>query len=255
MNHSPTETPLTDMPYLEIDGFCPICQRSAHFCAHEEWLRDFFLCDGCGSIPRERAFFSVIEMLHPNWRDLQIHETSPAIRTASLKLRTECQGYSYSYNNEQMTPGSIHLEDGYRCEDIERMTFADETFDLFLSQDVFEHIFHPDRAIKEIEQVLKPGGAYIMTVPIVMKSIELQRRASIDSAGTVKYIREAQYHGNPLNEKGSLVTIDWGYDILDYLSYHSSLRCNLFYLDDLSRGIRAEFIDVVVCRKEAVPSL
>jgi SAM-dependent methyltransferase len=243
------------MPYLEINGFCPICERSAHFRAQEEWLRDSFLCDGCGSIPRERAFFSVIEMLHPNWRDFQIHETSPAIRAGSLKLKTECQGYSYSYNNEQMTLGSSHPEEGYRCEDIEQMTFGDEMFDLFLSQDVFEHIFHPDRAIKEIERVLKPKGAYIMTVPIVMKSTESQRRASIDSTGKVSHIREAQYHGNPLNERGSLVTIDWGYDILDYLSYHSSMHCYIFYIDDLSRGIRAEFIEVVVCRKGVVPYL
>jgi SAM-dependent methyltransferase len=243
------------MPYLEIDGVCPICQRAVRFRAENEWLRDSFLCDGCGSIPRERAFFSVIEMLRPNWRDLQIHETSPAMRAASLKLRTECQVYTYSYNNDQMTSGSIHPEEGYRCEDIERMTFCDETFDLFLSQDVFEHIFHPDRAIKEIERVLKLGGAYIMTVPLVMKSTESRRRASIDSAGNVIHTREPQYHGNPLDERGSLVTIDWGYDVLDYLSCYSSLRCNLFYIDDLSRGIRAEFIEVIVCRKGYVPFL
>src|SRR5205823_14978448 len=133
-----------------------------------------------GSIPRERAFFSVIEMLYPIWRDLQIHETSPAMRAASLKLKSECPGYSYSYYNEQMVPGSVHPEECYRCENIEVMTFGDESFDLFLSQDVFEHIFHPDRAIKEIERVLKPGGAYIMTVPIVMKSATSRRRARID---------------------------------------------------------------------------
>ena len=243
------------MPYLETDGVCPICQRGVRFRAENEWLRDSFLCDGCGSIPRERAFFSVIEMLYPNWRDLHIHETSPAMRAASLKLKTECQSYSYSYNNAQMTPGSIHQEEGYRCEDIEKLTFDDKTFDLFLSQDVFEHIFHPDRAIKEIERVLKPRGAYIMTVPIVMKATESQRRARIDTGGKVNYIREAQYHGNPLDEKGSLVTIDWGYDMLDYLSYHSSLRCNMIYIDDLSRGIRAQFIEVIVCRKGAAPIL
>jgi SAM-dependent methyltransferase len=243
------------MPYLEADGFCPICQRNAHFRAHERWLRDHFLCDGCGSIPRERAFFFVIEMLYPTWRDLRIHETSPVMRAASLKLKTECQDYSYSYYNEQMVPGSVHPKEEYRCENIEQMTFDDEAFDLFLSQDVFEHIFHPDRAAKEIERVLKPGGAYIMTVPIVMKSTKSRRRASIDSTGIVIHIQDAQYHGNPLNDKGSLVTIDWGYDILDYLSYHSSMQCIMVYIDDLSSGIRAEFIEVVVCRKGAVPSL
>ena len=243
------------MPYLEIDGVCPICQRGVRFRAESEWLRDSFLCDGCGSIPRERAFFSVIEMLYPNWRDLHIHETSPAMRAASLKLSTECKHYSYSYYNEEMIRGAIHSAQGYRCEDIEQMTFGDETFDLFLSQDVFEHIFNPDRAIKEIARILKIGGAYIMTVPIVMKATESRRRASIDSTGNIIYTLEAQYHGNPLDKRGSLVTIDWGYNILDYLSYYSSLRCNMVYIDDLSRGIRAEYIEVIVCRKGSSPIL
>ena len=79
-----------------------------------------------------------------------------------------------------------------------------KSFDLFLSQDVFEHIFHPDRAIKEIERVLKPAGAYIMTVPIIMKSRELQRRAAIDECGNVVYLREAQYHGNPIDARRAL---------------------------------------------------
>jgi hypothetical protein len=243
------------MSYLEIDGFCPICQRDAHFRADQQWLRDFFFCDGCGSIPRERAFFSVIEMLYPNWRELQIHETSPALRAASLKLKTECQGYTYSYYTDRVAPGSVHPEKGYRCENIERMTFDDESFDLFLSQDVFEHIFHPDRAIKEIERVLKRGGAYIMTVPIVMKSATSQRRARIDANGDTIHLRDAQYHGNPIDNSGALVTIDWGCDILSYLSCHSTLQSSMIYIDDMSRGIRAEFIEVIACRKGAVPVL
>jgi len=247
--------PLTGTTYLEAEGFCPICQRDAHFRAEQQGLRDFFFCDRCGSIPRERAFFSVIEMLHPNWRELQIHETSPMMRAASLKLKTECPGYTYSYYNDRVVPGSTHPEKGYRCENIERMTFGTESFDLFLSQDVFEHIFHPDRAIGEIARVLKPRGAYIMTVPIVMKSASSHRRARIGANGNIVHLKDAQFHGNPIDDGGSLVTIDWGYDILSYLSFHSSLQSSMIYIDDLSRGIRAEFIDVVVCTKGASPAL
>jgi SAM-dependent methyltransferase len=246
---------LTEKPYLEIDGFCPICESTVQFRAYNAWLRDSFLCSGCGSIPRERAIFSVIEMLHPNWRELQIHETSPTIRAASLKLKTECPCFTYSYYNELMVLGSVQPQEGYRCENIEQMTFADESFDVFLAQDVFEHIFRPDRAIKEIGRVLKPRGSCIMTVPIVRKGNCSQRRASIGSNGNVIYNKQPEYHGNPINDSGALVTIDWGYDILDYFNYHSSLQCGMIYIDDLSRGIRAEFIEVLLCRKGAVPSL
>jgi hypothetical protein len=246
---------VTDKPYLEVYGSCPICQCDVYFRADKSWLRDYFICEACGSIPRERAIFSTIEMFYPHWRNLQIHETSPAIRATSLKLKMECPGYSYSHYNERMALGSMHAQEGYRCENIERMTFENETFDLFLSQDVFEHIFHPDRAIKEIERILKARGAYIMTVPMVMKSNPSERRARINANGNVTHLKEPQYHGDPINERGVLVTIDWGYDLLDYLNYHSSLQSTMVYIDDLSRGIRAEFIEVIVCRKGAVPPL
>jgi SAM-dependent methyltransferase len=243
------------VPHLEIDGFCPICQCNVQFRAHNAWLRDSLLCSGCGSIPRERAIFAVIEMLYPQWRDLQIHETSPTIRGASLKLKTECPGYTYSYYNEQLALGSFHPQEGYRCENIDRMTFGDETFDLFISQDVFEHIFNPEAAIKEIVRILRLGGSTIMTVPLVRKSLPSERRAVLRSDGSIVNLKPPEYHGNPINDKGALVTIDWGYDIAAYLSDHSRHPSWIVYLDDLSRGIRAEYIEVVIVRKGAPPSI
>jgi hypothetical protein len=242
-------------PLLEVDGFCPICNAPAHFRSDSPWFRDFFLCEGCGSIPRQRAFMAVIEMFYPNWRMLTVHESSPVPRGASSRLMRECVGYTASFYDPAVPLGATHPQHGYWCENLEKLTFPEASCDLMLAQDVFEHIFHPDRAIKEIERVLKPGGAYIMTVPILMKFESSKRRASVDSAGNITHIKDAQYHGNPIDEGGALVTLDWGYDILDYLNCHSSLQCVMVYIDDLSRGIRAEFIEVIVCRKGAVPRL
>ncbi|MGQ0519368.1 class I SAM-dependent methyltransferase, partial [Bacillus sp. D-CC] len=50
-----------------------------------------------------------------------------------------------------------------RCENLEDMTFQNESFDLFITQDVFEHVMEPKKAFKEIERVLKPGGALLYT--------------------------------------------------------------------------------------------
>ena len=240
---------------LQVNGFCPICNAPAFFYSHSPWIRDFFRCEGCGSIPRERALMAAIEMFYPRWRTMAIHESSPIKRGVSPRLKRECSAYTASFYDPAVPLGGIHPQHGYRSENLEQLTFADASFDLVLTQEVFEHIFHPDRAIKEIDRVLKPGGAYIMTVPLVMKSNASRRRASIDANGNVTYLEDAQYHGDPINERGALVTIDWGYDILGYLSHHSSLQSAMIYIDDLSRGIRAEFIEVVVCKKEMIPSL
>ena len=53
------------------------------------------------------------------------------------------------------------------------MTFENESFDLFITQDVFEHVMTPNKAFKEIERVLKPGGAHVFTVLGIIHSQKL----------------------------------------------------------------------------------
>jgi SAM-dependent methyltransferase len=144
--------------------------------------------------------------------------------------------------------GSIH-PNGYRSEDIESQTFEDECFDLVITQDVFEHLFRPDRAMKEISPTLRVGGAHIGTVPIVQKNAASRRRASLGEKGEVIHHLEPQYHSSAIGDSGALVTIDWGYDIARYLTEQSGLLTTLYLIDDLSRGVRAEFIEVMVNQK------
>ena len=60
---------------------------------------------------------------------------------------------------------------------------------------------------------------------------------------------EATYHGNPIGDGKSLVTFDWGYDIGEYIFQASGLFTQLIYINDIDKGIRAEFIEVLVTRK------
>lgn len=49
----------------------------------------------------------------------------------------------------------------FKSYDGEKLPFADETFDLIYSRQVFEHIRHPDRVAAEVFRVLRPGGLFI----------------------------------------------------------------------------------------------
>lgn len=232
---------------LESTGHCPTCDRDVTFTARQSWLRDHYLCSNCGSIPRERALMAVIEMYYPNWRELAIHESSPGNRGASVRLAGECAGYFPSQFFPDRPPGAV--VGGVRCENLEAMTFPDASVDLHISQDVMEHVFHPAKVFKEIARTLKPGGAHIFTVPIMNKNRPTQVRAELSYGGGIRHLQEPVYHGNPISDQGSLVTVDWGYDICRHIFEASGLYTQIVYIDDLSRGIRAEYIEVLATFK------
>ena len=189
-----------------------------------------------------------IERFYPDWKTLSIHESSPGGRGASLKLKQHSQQYVGSHFFPDFPLGKIHSS-GWRNENLEAQTFEDESFDLVITQDVMEHIFNPDRAFSEISRTLKPGGAHVFTAPLVRKHQSSQIRARLSDNGEIDYPFPAEYHGNPIDNKGSLVTMHWGYDICEYIQKACGMYTTIVFIDDLYHGIRAEYIEVLVSRK------
>ena len=235
-------------PLVKVAGHCPICEAEARFVAYDPWLRDHLLCETCGSLPRERALMATLARCYPNWRALRIHESSPAARGASLKLRTECAGYVASHYEPSTPFGEIHPAHGLRSEDLENQTFADESFDLVVTQDVFEHLFAPEKAAAEIARTLTPGGAHIFTVPLPLDGPSARRARRLPN-GEIEHLDVPVFHGNPIDESGALVTIDYGLDMVPWLDRHSGLTTTMVLIDDMTRGIRAELNEVLVSRK------
>jgi SAM-dependent methyltransferase len=227
-------------------GFCDICDQKVEFISNQPWFRDYLICPICKSVPRERALMQVLLRYCPDYRMQRIHESSPGGRGVSERLGRECQHYSYSHYFPDTPPGAINAAYKARCESLEGLTFPDESFDLIITQDVMEHVLDPQAAFREIARVLKPGGAHIFTVPLVRKNEASRPRAQRNPDGTINYPLPAEYHGNPVDNKGSLVTMDWGYDIVSTIQKASGMPSQIIYTDDLDRGIRAEYIDVVV---------
>ncbi len=153
--------------YLDIVAHCPICDTDHRMVARNAWLRDQLVCPGCGSIPRHRALMRVLDMCLPSWRDAVMHESAPVWHAVSKKFYQECRSYTWSYYDPNAPLGHPHPQHGWRNENLEDLRFPPSSFDLFVTQDVFEHVFRPDRAIAEIARVLRPGGMHICTVPIV----------------------------------------------------------------------------------------
>lgn len=238
-----------DAPVLKSSGYCICCNQNVDFVATNAWLRDHFKCVSCESIPRERALMHVIDTYFPKWRDADVHESSPGGRGASTRLAKECIGYQTSQYFPGHATGSM-VQD-VRCENLENLTYPDACFDLHITQDVLEHVFQPSRVFKEIARTLKPGGMHIFTVPLVNKQKASSLRARLED-GNIIHLREEMYHGNPVGDGRSLVTIDWGYDICRKIFDSCGLFTQIIHIDDLDKGIRAEYIEVLVSFKPEV---
>jgi SAM-dependent methyltransferase len=237
------------MAFLDIAGFCPVCEAESRFVAEGVWLRDELKCVTCQSLPRHRALMVAVQMHYPNWREAQIHEGSPVWLGPSKKLLRDAPGYSWSFFDPEHPTGTKHPTLDWRNENIQALTFPAGSFDLFITQDVLEHVYEPHRAVAEIARVLRPGGLHICTVPIVNKSAPSSRRARRTAQG-IEHFVEPSYHGDPIHADGTLVTFDWGYDIVQYLDRFSGMHTTMLYIDDISRGIRAEAIEVLIMRKD-----
>ena len=241
-------------------GHCEICESEVVFHSIDAWFRDHLHCSLCGSIPRQRALMRTLGQVAPDYPKLEVYEASPALNAVSARLREECRSYTVSNFCPDVSLGDLHPQSGVRCEDLERLTFADGSFDLVVTQEVMEHVFDPKAAFQSIERVLKPGGMHVFTAPLVNKFSATEVRASLLPSGEIVHHFEPDYHGNPIDPdgnpidaQGSLMTMNWGYDIAASILEWTGMRTLIVLIDDLDAGIRADINEVVVSQKVEVP--
>jgi hypothetical protein len=223
-------------------GYCHCCRQETVFQINGVWLRDQYVCLCCFSIPRMRHLQHVLDKYFQGWEHKNIHESSPS----NDLISRHCSAYSSSQYFHGVDGGSS--VDGVRCENLESLTFPDCTFDIFITQDVFEHIFNPDRAAREIMRVLKPGGAHVFTAPKQKGLTASYPRACLVNS-QINYFKEAVYHGNPIGDGTSLVTWDYGDDFESLINGWSDASTITYITRDRNLGIDGEYLEVFVSRK------
>ena len=241
---SATKTPTPESELLGNSGYCHCCRQQTYFEVRGSWLRDQYICRQCGSIPRQRHLMYVLDRYFPKWTEWSLHESSPTVDF----LARWCSDYTSSQLLDEVPTGTE--VNGVRCENLEQLTFASETFDLFITQDVLEHVFDPSAALSEIMRVLRPGGAHVFTAPKHPGFPKTTARARLQG-GTVIHIQEPVYHGNPVGDGRSLVTWDYGDDFEVLLSKWCGYPTTTYVRSDASLGIDGEYLEVFVVRKIA----
>jgi hypothetical protein len=207
-------------------GFCHVCGERSAFYGYEPLdfacKRNSFICQSCGASARNRHVAKCV---------LQSLPTVPP--TASLRAFADvfagrvwaaCTtgAIAAAFAKSQTFVGTEYLEgvssgdvrDGVRCEDLQASSFADESFDLVITEDVLEHVADPARAFAEIRRVLRPGGWHIGTVPVNWARATTVARAVLRD-GVVHHLMEPEFHGDALRPEGVLAFTEFGDDIVD----------------------------------------
>lgn len=230
-----------------VDGFCVPCNKKAALLVDMQsggqrhangWIpnwRERLTCPLCGMNNRQRLIAALVKQTLAEKSNQQVYfmeQVTPIFNWASRTFKqhklvgSEYLGHQY--------PGGTVIN-GIRHEDVENLSFADDEFDLIVSNDVFEHVPNPSRAFEECARVIKPGGVMLATIPFHSDSDESTIRARLCD-GHVEQILPPVFHGNPVSADGSLVFTDFGWDLLGTLrnSGFSDVTVNVFASAELA---------------------
>ncbi len=108
--------------------------------------------------------------------------------------------------------------DGLECQDLMATSFPDQSFDLVVSSDIFEHIRRPFTAFAEIGRILKPGGHHLFSIPLAdpMPALTVAR---VDTSGPEdRPLLPDIFHGDGMSGR-SLVYTEFGADMLRQLDH------------------------------------
>lgn len=174
--------------------------------------RERLVCTQCGMNNRQRLVAKLVQQATSEYGSPSIYlmeQVTPIFQWVRRLPGTVVHGSEYL--GFQLEGGDV--VGGVRHEDVMNLSFAAESFDLIVSNDVLEHIPDPAAAFRECSRVLKPGGSVIATFPFRADKDSTVVRAKL-SDGVLEHLLPAQYHGNPVSSDGSLVFHDFGWDLL-----------------------------------------
>ncbi|VWM19940.1 class I SAM-dependent methyltransferase [Burkholderia lata] len=213
-------------PTQIVRGYCHVCGSSAIFKSYEPidfpCKRNSFLCENCGSSARNRHIAkSILDLWSGRGSRASLGKFAKKFRgtvfvastTGAIVESLAPLGNRLVVSEYVDGAASGEHRDGKLCEDIQATSFDDCSFDLVITEDVLEHVPHPDMAFAEIRRILKPGGYHVATIPVKWHLVESEPRAIIKD-GVLHHLQEPEFHLDPTRAEGILAFTDYGQDIL-----------------------------------------
>ncbi len=171
-------------------------------------------CTVCRSTSITLSLVAALNEIRPNFTNLSCYELSARGPLLNY-LNKHGSDVRCSEYYQQITPGGYFQ--GVQCQDVQSLTYANQSFDLCTSTEVFEHVPDDHRGFAEICRVLKPGGVFVFTVPLheMDKTVE---RARLIEPGKLEHLLVPEYHLDPIRgHEPILVYRNYGQDIVSRL--------------------------------------
>ena len=180
-------------------------------------LRENIVCRNCPCTSRHRALISVLlESLGkgPVLADIPADQLLVIFESSGMASYNSILASKFSYINTTYDKAVIDTGeyDSHQYADLQRMPYADNTFNYILTGDVLEHVRDYSAAIIECFRVLKPGGCMIFTVPY-SHSMEKNHIKVLPDGENDIFLEEPEFHG----KSKSLVYRVYGRELLEDL--------------------------------------
>ena len=186
---------------------CPLCGSGfvVRLANEEAGVR----CLRCGASPVHRSIGAALRRCVGSLGDYDVCELS-ARGPLARHLRARARSAALSEYFVDVAPGA--MRDGVRCEDVERLSYADASFDLVTHTEVLEHVADDARAFCELRRVLRAGGWMLFTVPLYAE-VTLERARLRN--GAIEHLLPPVYHGDPARGGEPVLAFrDYGNDIV-----------------------------------------
>jgi SAM-dependent methyltransferase len=118
-------------------------------------------------------------------------------------------------SNQYELVTSVYKHGDMLHQDLTRLTYPDNSFDLCLSFEDLEHIPDYKAVIRELYRVTKPGGHVLLSTPFIIENDKTITRATINEKGEVTHLLTPEYHGDPVLPAGILCYYHFGWSLLD----------------------------------------
>jgi SAM-dependent methyltransferase len=228
-------------------AWCPVCGSITWIVEVGRSFRETCKCARCKATNRQRQVAYVVckaagdltgsrvrslgDMT--SLRDLTVYNTEAERqihdRLAGMKNYLASDYFGEKYRSGDVVHGRVH-------QDLMRLSYDEESIDLVVSSDVFEHVPDPYAGHKEIFRVLRPGGRHVFTVPFYQTEFVDEDHTMIDIRGNTVFIRDPIYHGDPMRDEGALVHKIFSLEMMVKLA-KVGFRTNLYKLYKPSIGV------------------